>query len=146
PENYEIGLRSGTWGVEEKYESKIKLAKPSDKLLFVVGGFVRSIHTITSEPYLDTSPLWPPKDGSMFPHRIHFSEAEASGSLPLKSIANEISFMRGKVWGGTIQGANGVFNPHLTPQDLMRITEDLGGKSQQRRPAPPAPNPTVTAR
>ena len=28
PENYEIGLRSATWGVEEKYESKIAPVRP----------------------------------------------------------------------------------------------------------------------
>ena len=38
PENYQIGLRAGVWGVEEKYANKIEHVCPGDRLVFVVGG------------------------------------------------------------------------------------------------------------
>src|SRR5262249_48911821 len=68
--------------------------------------------------------------------RITFAKADWVGAVSLKQIANDISFMRGKKWGGTIQGPNGVFNPNLTPDDLNRIKEGLN------RPIPP-PQPSA---
>ncbi len=137
PENYEIGLRASTWGVEEKYESKIRQAHPGDRLVFVVGGLVRSIHLIESEPYFDKAPLWPSKDGSWFPHRIKISDAVSSGEAPLKDIADEISFMKDKErWGGAIQGPNGVFNSRLTDADIQLLTSRMmpGARFRPRRP------------
>ncbi len=146
PENYEIGLRSGTWGVEEKYKDKIAPVRSGDKLVFVLGGVVRSVHTIDGDPFFDKTPLWPPKDGSIFPYRVHFRPAEWVGAVSLKDIANEISFMRGKVWGGTIQGRNGVFNPNLTQNDLDRIIGELSRPVQPKAPLPLPQNPVVAER
>lgn len=121
PENYEIGLQSRTWGVEEKYFSRIAPVRSGDLLVFVVGGAFRSIHTIETGVFNDNSPLWPPRNGSLFPHRIKISEPIAKGEVPLRDIADEISFMRDKVYSGTIQGASGVFNNRLTEEDVRTI-------------------------
>ena len=59
-ENYEIGLRSCIWGVEERYNSKINPVRQGAKLVFVVGGIFRFIHTVDSEPFKDMTLLWPP--------------------------------------------------------------------------------------
>src|SRR5262249_6889340 len=140
PENYEIGMRSGTWGVEEKYKEKIAPVRDGDKLVFVMGGAVRSVHTIDDKPFFDETPLWPPKDGSLFPYRVHIRPAEWAGSLPLGPLADEISFMRGKVWQGTIQGPNGVFNPKLTQGDLNLITGELHRTVPPKAPLPAPQN------
>ncbi len=146
PENYELGLRSGTWGVEEKYQNKIAPVRRGDKLVFVMGGIVRSVHTIDSDPFFDATPLWPAKDGSIFPHRIRIRPAEWVGAVPLKTIADRISFMRRKVWGGTIQGPNGVFNPNLTKEDLNLIVGELSRPVRSKGPLPLAQNLVVAER
>lgn len=66
PENYVIGVRAKCWGVQEKYAYKLNGVDEGDTLVFVVGGFFRSIHKIESAPFVDDAPLWPPnkKDGS----------------------------------------------------------------------------------
>jgi hypothetical protein len=90
-------------------------------LVFLVAGQYRSVHRIESEPYIDDTPLWPEKDGDHFPHRIKLSPPLLVGEVSAAQPAEQISFMRGKIWGGTIQGASGVFNPHLTEADLRLI-------------------------
>jgi Endonuclease NucS C-terminal domain len=146
PENYEIGIRSGTWGVEEKYKEKIEPVHSGDKLVFVMGGIVRSVHTIADDPFFDKTPLWPPKDGSIFPYRVHIHAAEWVGTVSLAAIADQISFMRGKVWGGTIQGPNGVFNPKLTQSDLGLIIGELNRPVQPKGPLPPPQSPIAAER
>jgi hypothetical protein len=146
PENYEIGIRSGTWGVEEKYKGKIEPVRSGDKLVFVMGGVVRSVHTIDGQPFFDETPLWPPKDGSIFPYRVHIRPAEWVGAVSLGAIADEISFMRGKVWGGTIQGPNGVFNPKLTQRDLNLIIGELNRPVRPKGPLPPPQSPIAAER
>jgi len=42
--------------------------------------------------------------------------------------------MKGKVWGGTIQGASGVFNDRLINDDLNLIFEDIPMKSAPKAP------------
>lgn len=136
-ENYEIGVRASTWGVEEKYESRIRQAHPGDRLVFVVAGVVKSIHSIESEPYFDDTPLWSPKDGSLFPYRIKISDAINSGELKLKDIADEISFMKdAKQWRRKILGPNGVFNDRLTDADIELLTSRMksGPRVRPRRP------------
>lgn len=118
PENYQIGLRSNLWGVEEKYKSRIERANIGDLLVFVVGGEFQSIHHIENSMFFDSTPLWPEKDGSVFPFRIKISDPVMTGQVPIKEVANDISFMKGKRWSGTIQGANGVFNDRLTTGDI----------------------------
>ncbi len=125
PENYLIGLRANLWGVEEKYERRIAMVNKGDLLVFAVGGFFRSIHRVEGESFYDETPLWPEKEGSLFPHRIRISDPIMKGVVTIKDIANKISFMRGKQWGGTIQGANGVFNDRLTDDDMAIIKERM---------------------
>jgi len=134
PENYHIGIQAKVWGVEEKYRNRIAPVKSGDVLIFLHAGEYRSIHTIESDPFFDDKPLWPPKDGSVFPHRIRISKPTFKGNASASELASQISFMKGKTWGGTIQGVSGVFNDRLTLQDFELI------KSRMR----PAPKPEAT--
>jgi hypothetical protein len=125
PENYRIGLEAGRWGVEEKYRRRIEAVRKGDTLIFAHGGNFVSIHRIESDPFEDDTPLWPEKDGSLFPHRIVISQPIYRGEVPIREIAGRISFMRGRQWGGTIQGANGVFNNRATEEDLQIIRSGM---------------------
>ena len=138
PENYEIGLRAQVWGVEDKYKNRLTSVQPGESLVFLVGGEYRSIHVIASPSYSDAALLWPEKDGDSFPHRVKISAPIAVGRVNASAIADKISFMRGKVWGGTIQGPNGVFNDRLTPDDLHLIQASMTAAPPQ--PVLPAPS------
>jgi hypothetical protein len=133
PENYHIGVKSGVWGVEEKYQKKIRATNPGDLLFFSIGGRIRSLHRIESHVFEDDTELWPPKDGSLYPFRIKISTPIAVGDVPLETISGRISFMKGKRWQGTIQGGNGVFNPRLTDRDCQLIRSLL--KVPETRPS-----------
>jgi hypothetical protein len=121
PENYRIGIEAGRWGVEEKYRGRIEPVRKGDTLIFAHAGSFVSIHRIESGPFEDHTPLWPEKDGSLFPHRIEISDPVYVGEVPIREIAGEISFMRGRQWGGTLQGRNGVFNSRASAEDLELI-------------------------
>lgn len=125
PENYQIGLHACTWGVEERYRKRIANVKPGDVLVFLVGGQYRSIHQIESPPFVAHESLWPEKDGDHFPHRIKISAPMYVGTVGAAGLADRISFMKGKTWGGTIQGASGVFNNRLTGDDLELIKSQM---------------------
>ena len=142
PENYHIGLQAYRWGVEEKYKNRITRVKCDDQLVFLVGGVFKSIHTIESDPFMEDSLLWPEKDGSIFPHRIKIGPSLAKSDKAAKDLADDISFMKGKVWGGTIQGQNGVFNNKLTPEDLTLI---FGNNFHAGGPSKPTETATRTA-
>jgi hypothetical protein len=136
PENYQIGIRANCWGVEEKYRKRIAGVKPGDMLLFVIGGEFISIHTIESAAHRDESILWPPKNGDVFPWRVTISDPVLKGAAVIKGdLQHKISFMKGKFWGGTIQGASGVFNDRLTHEDFELIKSKMVmGKSPKKRP------------
>jgi len=136
PENYDIGVQANRWGVEEKYEDRIKEVKPGDLLVFVVGGEFRSIHEVESAPFSEETPLWPPKDNSLFPHRIRIGDPMMKGQVPLRIIAEQISFMKGKVYSGTIQGRSGVFNERLTDSDIETIKQHMTVVTQESKQAP----------
>lgn len=121
PENYRIGVEAGLWGVEEKYKRFIEPVRRGDLLIFSVGGVVRSIHRIETAPFYDAIPLWPMKDGSVFPYRVRISAPLHTGAADFRSFSEHISFMRGKLWSGTIQGPNGVFNSKATDSDVALI-------------------------
>lgn len=129
PENYQIGIQANLWGVEEKYKQRIEKVRVGDTLVFIVGGLFRSIHRVESESFLDDKPLWPEKDSSLFPYRIKISDPLMTGQIPVKKIAQEISFMAGKVWGWTVKGASGVFNDKLTTSDLKLIQNQMEKKA-----------------
>ena len=58
--------------------------------------------TISSRPFRDDEELWPKKDGSLFPHRIKLSQPLFKGRVKVSGdLANQIRFMKGKVWSGT---------------------------------------------
>jgi hypothetical protein len=118
PENYQIGLRAQRWGVERRYAHRIAAVKPGDMLVFLAAQQIQSIHRIESEPFVEERVLWPPKDGDPFPHRVRISAPLWRGSIAKDVFSKQLSFMRGKTWGGTVQGANGVFNPKLTDRDM----------------------------
>jgi predicted RNA-binding protein len=126
PENYHIGVQARTWGVEKRYKDRIHRTSPGDELVFIASREIRSIHRIESPVYRDDSPLWPPKNGDVFPFRIKISAPVYSGHISSGDFVPNISFMRDKAaWGGTIQGASGVFNDHLTPEDVDFVRSKL---------------------
>lgn len=131
PENFEIALIAGKWGVESKYRKKLSGIRPGDELVFVVGGAFRSVHRVLTEPYEEHTLLWPPKNGDLFPHRVNFGPAEVRREVAVARLAQSISFMRGKRWTGTLQGAHGVLNPRLTPNDLLLIKEALAFSAEE---------------
>src|SRR5947208_16165891 len=126
PENYHIGVQARTWGVERRYENRIRQVSPSDEVVFIASQQIRSIHKIESEVYKDNHPLWPAKDGDLFPFRIKISRPTYTGQISSDEFVPHISFMRDKeAWGGTIQGASGVFNDRLTAEDVNFIRSRL---------------------
>jgi hypothetical protein len=126
PENYQIGLQAGLWGVQEKYAPRIARAGPGDLLFFVISGEVRSVHKIESDPFIDRTPLWPPKDGDLFHWRIRISEPTHVGPVSLGDLSKQISFLRGlDRWTGALQGPNGVFNNRLTEDDAALIMRHM---------------------
>ena len=86
---------------------------------------MRSIHEITSERFVDHAPIWPLKNGSPFQFRVRISDPITAGRVEVGSFSEEISFMRSKTWGGTLQGANGVFNARPTARDFKVFTTAL---------------------
>lgn len=125
PENYHIGLTAGKWGVEERYHNRIKDICEGDELVFIQNQTIRSIHKIESAPFYEDELLWPPKGGDRFPWRVRISEPIYQGAIAKDIFKDTISFMIGKVWGGTIQGASGIFNNRLTEADVKFIKSQL---------------------
>src|SRR5688500_15527870 len=93
-ENYQIALHAQTWGVEEKYKHRIQPLRSGDELLFLVENAFRSVHRVEGSAYVDHTPLWPDKDGDVFPYRVKISDAIANGEVDLNSIAPNIGFLR----------------------------------------------------
>lgn len=126
PENYHIGIQSRTWGVEARYQNRIRQTFPGDEIVFLASRQLRSIHKIESEVYNDNRPLWPPKDGDLFPYRVKISQPTHVGEISSTDFVPKISFMHAvDVWTGTIQGPNGVFNDRLTADDVSFIKSRL---------------------
>lgn len=133
PENYHIGVQSQTWGVERVYRSRIGKVRKGDELVFLALRAIRSVHRIESEVYEDSRPLWPAKDGDLFPFRIKISKPVYVGTIEKEDFVPAISFMSAvDAWGGTIMGANGVFNDRLTEQDVHFIKSRLVRVSEPR--------------
>ena len=108
PENYHIGVQSQTWGVERTYRNRIARVHEGDELVFLASQEIRSIHRVEGEVYEDSRPLWPAKDGDLFPFRIRISKPLYVGAIQKEDFVRGISFMRVvDSWGGTIQGASG---------------------------------------
>ena len=134
PENLDIGIQAGVWGVEERYESKIRRVRAGDTLVFMVGGEFRSVHRIESEPFFDDSLLWPEKGASRFPHRVRISPALFRGEVSVPPLVPRIGFMRGRQrWSGTVQGAHGVFNPKLTEEELELVTARMTPRTPESK-------------
>ena len=126
PENYHIGVQAKRWGVETRYEDRIRETSPGDEIVFLASRHIRSVHRIESEVFKDNTPLWPPKDGDLFPFRIKISRPTYAGQISSDEFVSHISFMQDKeAWGGTIQGASGVFNNRLTDEDISFIKSRL---------------------
>lgn len=144
PENYDIGVKANRWGVVEKYKNRIDQVKPGDTLVFLVGGEFRSIHRIESYPFREATPLWPSMNGSVFPYRIKISDPLLTGDRPVRELVHLISFMKDKEgWGGTIQGASGVFNSRLTDADVEIIKRGMREAPRPKAPTPPKGGPSA---
>jgi hypothetical protein len=126
PENYHIGVQARKWGVEGRYHNRIHQVSRDDEVVFIASREIRSIHQIESGVFRDNTPLWPPKDGDLFPFRIKISAPTYAGAISSGEFVPHISFMRNvQAWGGTIQGASGVFNDRLTDEDVTFIKSRL---------------------
>lgn len=138
PENYHLGQNALLWGVEEKYETRIRRTNPGDLLFFSRGSStVLSLHRIESEVFRDEEEVWPEKDGSFFPYRIRISPPLAAGEVPLAELASRISFMKDKErWTGTLRGPNGVFNDRLTDEDAALIRSRMREVREPRAHTP----------
>jgi hypothetical protein len=155
PENYQIGIQAGKWGVESRYERRIREVGPGDLLIFIVAGKYRSIHAVESGPFVEDTPLWPPRNGDLFPHRIRIGPALYRGQAEVRDLVPKISFMKGTPtgWMCTIRGVSGIFNGHLTPEDVEVIKANLhptvaGGadaKSVAVEPIAEVPSPRKVA-
>lgn len=123
--NYQIGLENNLWGVVEKYQNRIRKTSKGDQLAFIVEGIFRSLHRIETEVFVDHTPIWPANDGSVYPFRIRISDPIATSSKDARIVKHNISFMRHvDHWGGTVQGASGVFNDRLTEEDVAFLFEN----------------------
>src|SRR5438477_5437939 len=96
PENYHIGVQARTWGVERRYENRIREVTRGDEVIFIASQQIRSIHRVESDVYEDNRPLWPPKDGDLFPFRIRISPPIYMGEISSDEFVPHISFMRDK--------------------------------------------------
>jgi hypothetical protein len=134
PENYHIGVQARTWGVEAAYENRIKQTSPGDEIVFLASQQIRSIHGIESQVFQDKTPLWPPKDGDLFPFRIKISAPIYVGQISSNAFVPNISFMR-DAWPGSIRGRNGVFNDRLTDEDVNFVKSRLRKIPVVERPA-----------
>lgn len=100
--------------------------RKGDELVFLASRAIRSLHRIESEAYEDGGPLWPAKDGDLFRFRIKISKPIYVGTIEKEDFVPAISFMSAvDAWGGTIQGASGVFNDRLTEKDVDFIKSRL---------------------
>ena len=102
-DNYRIGLAHNLWGVKDTYEHRIRKTNPGDQIAFIVGGVFRSLHRIESPVFEEYSHVWPRDDGSVFPFRIRISDPIATSSKDARHIGDTVSFIRGKLWSGTIE-------------------------------------------
>lgn len=132
--NYDLGVQNNVWGVVDTYKEKIGRVKTGDRLAFIVGGIFRSLHLVESTVKHNPTPLWPARDGDYYSWRIQISDPIAFSTKDARVIGEEIGFMHGRFWGGTIMGANGVFNPHLTDDELRFIFGDFGVDSELLEP------------
>lgn len=138
PENYDIGVLNRVWGVEEKYARRLAAVTEGDQILFVVGGAFRSLHRVESVPFFDQAVLWPEKNGSFFPHRVRIGPPLFVGDIPVKELADQISFMRqARQWGGTIRGPNGVLNPRMTAEDVGLVVRCMTPRIERARTRAP---------
>ncbi len=82
----------------------------------------------------DVGQLWLAKDGDVFPFRIRISKPLYAGTIPKDDFVPRISFMSVvDKWGGTIQGASGVFNDRLTEKDVDFIKSRLVRVAERAR-------------
>jgi hypothetical protein len=144
--NYEIGVRKRVWGVTNRNRRRIAPVEMGDFLIFTVGGEFRSIHPINSAPYVDQTIVWPARSGDAYANRIRIGDAIIEGRVRVADLAGHITFMRNvKAWGGTLQGANGVFNDRLTRDDVtliegaLRNSAPLKAERQKVAAAPAEP-------
>ncbi|MFZ5812430.1 MAG: hypothetical protein ACOY4F_10335 [Thermodesulfobacteriota bacterium] len=130
--NYEIGIISHKWGVEEKYYKKIKRVQEHDRLIFLVGNYFKSIHEITTTCQKESNILWPPKNGDIFPYRINISDPLIKGNVDISIIAKKLDFIKqiktekiNTQRTLAVQGSKGVFNDKLTDNDIICIESSM---------------------
>jgi Endonuclease NucS len=142
PENYEIGLKSRTWGVTSQYRKRIEGVMKGDTLVFLVGGRFRSIHRVESDPFEDRRLLWPPlENGDPYPFRISLSQPQFQGDVRARDLAQHISMFQKfpSNWGLAVQGPKGIFNPGLSQADLELIKAQMAPIAPGALPPPPDP-------
>jgi len=116
--NFEIVKRTLTWGISDYHKSELVGIRPGDLCAFyliteVVSGERRNsaiggIFEIASEPYEDSSELFPSKriiDGE-YSHRVKLKEFKVfANELQFKPLIPSLSFITNKrKYGGHIMG------------------------------------------
>lgn len=134
-ENYDIGVRKNTWGVEEKYKDKIFALKEEDVIIFIVDGKLRGFHSVIGKPFIDKIKIWEPKGDDYYPYRVKISDAIYSGDAPLEKYKENISIFKGYPnWGLAVQGRKGVLNDKLTTDDVEHFASLLKKTVKQKTP------------
>jgi predicted RNA-binding protein len=78
-ENYRITDFNHIWGVEKRFELKIKKFKPGDKIIFYIKGRqLGDIFEVKSKSYSDESELF---NGGKFPYRVKLESIKKSEQI-----------------------------------------------------------------
>lgn len=98
PENYEICVKEGVWGVDERYLGILKLLKPGeDRFIFYVTSWkeFRDIYEISSKLFYDEKPLWP---NQIYPWRIKIKRI-FQGKVSIDKVFDKLLFITNRKKG-----------------------------------------------
>jgi hypothetical protein len=108
PENYDICMRTNTWG--RRHHGEIAKYRPGDVFFFYVtkGRGIAAMGMFTGAPYEDLVPLWPDDGKGAFPWRIGFMKlGELRTSIPAQQLLEPLKpGMPKNWWGGFVQASH----------------------------------------
>lgn len=128
-ENLHIGLRAKVWGVKNEYARQLDAVAQGDFVLFYAKNAGFTLCRIESDPYFDTTPIWP---DSIYPNRIKVSGpvlaeskigyADVSGCLLDKK---GLRYTNAQAANRGISSYGGTFR-YLSPTEAQQIFARLG--------------------
>lgn len=101
PENYDICMRTNTWG--RRKQAEIVRYQAGDVFFFYVseGRGIAAMGMFTGAPYRDDTPLWPDDGKGPFPWRIGFMTlGELRTSIPARELLEPLKPGMSKGWWG----------------------------------------------